>query len=84
MDNYLFSVFPNENFIDLALYQYAGSSVLPPIHLVRLPKIIISFTMSFPAPECCPLRIKRGNLMNTISKAGKVHAVSTAGLLLLG
>ena len=29
MDNYLFSVFPNENFIDLALYQYGWEQCAP-------------------------------------------------------
>lgn len=29
MDNYLFSVFPNENFIDLALYQYGWEQCTP-------------------------------------------------------
>ena len=33
MDNYLFSVFPNENFIDLATLSLAGSSVLPPHYI---------------------------------------------------
>ena len=46
MSNLLFSVFPNENFVDIGLYQY-GWEQCEPSHSFRNlpPETIISFTM---------------------------------------
>ena len=45
MSNLLFSVFPNENFVDIGLISMAGNNVNLPILLDLPPETIISFTM---------------------------------------
>ena len=45
MSNLLFSVFPNENFVDIGLYQYGWEQCELPILLDLPPETIISFTM---------------------------------------
>ena len=44
MSDILFSVFPNENFVDIGLYQY-GWEQCEPSHSDLLPEIIMSFIM---------------------------------------
>lgn len=45
MSDILFSVFPNENFVDIGLYQYGWNSVNLHILSDLLPEIIMSFIM---------------------------------------
>ena len=45
MSNLLFSVFPNENFVDIGLYQYGWEQCEPSHSLDLPPETIISFTM---------------------------------------
>ncbi len=45
MSDILFSVFPNENFVDIGLYQYGWEQCEPSHSLDLLPEIIMSFIM---------------------------------------
>ncbi len=45
MSDILFSVFPNENFVDIGFISTAGNSVNLHILLDLLPEIIMSFIM---------------------------------------
>ena len=51
MHEYLFSIFPNEKFIDLDYTSTDGNAVHRPISSVRLPEPTIYFIMSSPEPD---------------------------------
>ena len=71
MDNYLFSVFPLENFIDLALYQSGWSQCFRHILWSCSVKIIIYFIMSFQVPEYSLPKTQKAAPPSIILKAEK-------------
>ena len=51
MSNTFFNIFPNENFIDLCMYQLDMNSVIPAIHSGLQHATTTCFTTFFPEPE---------------------------------
>ena len=64
MNDLLFSVFPNENFVDLGLFQCGREKCSPVLHQ----EITIFFTMSYREPEDCWLMTKKESQESTPSK----------------
>lgn len=51
MSNTFFNIFPNENFIDLCMYQFDTNSVIPVILSHLQHATTTCFTTFFPEPE---------------------------------
>ena len=71
MSNVLFSIFPNERFVDLGLYQYGWEQCEPLHSMVPMPETTICSTTAYPAQAPSYPRIPKGNPTPTRLKAGK-------------
>lgn len=60
MSNTFFNIFPNENFIDLCMYQLDTNSVIPVILSDLQHATTICFTTFFPEPERLWQTMQRG------------------------
>ncbi len=71
MSNVLFSIFPNERFVDLGFINTAGNSVNRCTLMVPTPGTTICSTTAYPAQAPSYPRIPKGNPTPTRLKAGK-------------